>query len=178
MEKELGIDITSVSATAEHELGTIVRDPRGQMAGSQTRKFNTNGIGLGTTSQTEYFDSGKEYIYVRADAAIAQYDACMMKLGETDDPFAVVKTAAATDRCWGICEWASVDANDYFWMTVRGWVPIANVADASAQGDLLTPSATAGRLDSTAIAAGDKIIRAVTDGNASNQAGVYLHGGA
>jgi hypothetical protein len=172
--KELGIDVTSVSATAEHELGIIVDDPRGGVSGSMTRRYNTNGIGTETTAQVDYFAPGKRYIYVRADAAIAQYDACEMKLDETDAPFAVIKTASAASKLFGICEFASVDANDYFWLTIEGWIPIANVADASAQGDYLSPSATAGRLDSTALIAGDARCIAVTDGNASNNAGVYL----
>ena len=172
-DKLLGIDITSVSATAEHELGMIGEDPRGG-TGSYTRRYNTNGIGTGTTAQTEVYGPGKKYMYVRADAAIAQYDACIFKLGETDDPFAVVKTVDASSFAIGVAEWGSIDANDYFWLTIKGYVPVANVADAVTAGQYVTPSSTAGRLDATAIAAGDARIVAVTDGNASNQAAVYI----
>ncbi len=171
--KLLGIDITSVSATAEHELGLIVEDPRGGQ-GSYTRRYNTNGIGTGTTAETTNYAPGKRYMYVRADAAIAQYDGCMFKLGETDDPFAVVKTADASSFALGVAEQASIDANDYFWLTIEGYIPVANVADAVTAGQSITPSATAGRFDATAAAAGDARIIAVTDGNASNQAAIYI----
>ena len=171
--KELGIDVTQVDDTPQHELGAEVLEIRGG-AGTLTRTYNTNGIGIIGTAETTRYDANKRYIYVRADAAIAQYDAVEMKLGETDDPYAVVKTAGATSPCWGIAE-VAIGQDKYGWITIHGFVLTANVADASAQGDFLSPSATAGRLDSTALVASDARIRAVTDGNASNQASVFLH---
>ena len=170
----LGFDPTQVDSTAKHPLGLEVHSVVSGH-GTETVVRNTNGIGTTGTSETKYLESHKKYRYVRADAAIAQYDACMLKLGESDDPYAVVKTGAATDWCEGICEVSGVDADEYFWLTIYGYVPIANVADASAEGDWVTPSATAGRLDSTAIAAGDKRIRAISDGDANNRAAVFLY---
>jgi len=186
--KLLGINPTQVDATAQHELGMIVEDTQGGY-GTTTKTIYPNG-GAAVT-ETIYRSGSKRYQYVRADAAIAQYDACMRKAGEADAPFAVVKTTASLQvLCAGICEVSGVGADSYFWMTIHGYVPIANVADASAADDLLSPSATAGRLATatftTTAATLDQLnagvrtalsgILAVTDGDANNRAAVYIHG--
>lgn len=189
MIKTLGIDVLQVDTTPQHELGAECEGIRGG-GGAITRIFNTNGIGLTGTSETINYRPNVRFVYVRADAAIAQYDAVEMKLDETDAPYAVVKTAGATSTCWGICEVANVGAGSYFWLTVHGYVPIANVADAAAQGNFVAPSATAGRLDTftftttaatlaqllAGFAAGIAQVRCVTDADANNRAAVYLHG--
>jgi hypothetical protein len=160
-----GINPTRISATAEFDLGAEVNDPRG---GSR---------------------AGNRIRYVRADAAIAQYDACKMKLTESDAPHAVIPTAATTDFVSGIAE-VSVTDQYYFWLTVHGYVPIANVADASAQGEVLGASGTAGRLETptftttaatlaqlnAGVRASISGIVAVSDASAGNQAAVYIHG--
>ncbi len=188
MIKHLGVNVRQVDTTAQHELGAIVEDVEGGY-GSSTRTIFPNGGAAETT--TIYRSGSKRYQYVRADAAIAQYDACMRKAGESDAPFAVVKTTASLQvLCAGICEVSGVAADSYFWLTIHGYVPIANVADAASADEILSPSATAGRLATatftTTAATLDQLnagvrtamsgILAVTDGNASNQAAVYIHG--
>lgn len=170
---EIGFDPLRVDTTPMHDLGMVCPEIVGGN-GSITRNYITNGIGILPTAETRYYAGNKVYMYIRADAAIAQYDAVELKLDETDAPYACIKTTNASSWCFGIAE-VAIPANSYGWLTIEGYVPIANVADASAQGDWLTPSATAGRLDSTAGAHGDSRIRAVTDGNASNQAAVFIH---
>ncbi len=187
-DKLLGIDLTSVSITAEHELGTEVDDPRGGY-GTETRSYNTNGIGLGATAQTRYLASGKRYRYVRADAAIAAGDCCKYKLGETDDPWAVVPTAATTDFGFGISEVAVTDQY-YFWITIHGFVKNAKVTTGVAAGSMVAPSGTAGRLDVftfTTTAATLAQLQAGYNAGlagimttvlaASNLADVFIHGG-
>jgi hypothetical protein len=158
-----GINPTKTHTTAQYPLGLEAMDPRG---GSR---------------------SGNRIRYVRADAAVAQYDAVQMKMDETDAPHAIIPTAATTDLVAGIAEIAFA-ANDYGWITVHGFVPIANVADASAQGDVLGASGTAGRLTTptftttaatlaqlnAGVRAAMRGIVAQTDGSAGNQAAVFI----
>jgi hypothetical protein len=165
--KIMGINPEVADATPQYALGTEVRDPRGG-----ARSLN-------------------KIRYVRADADIAQYDAIKQKLDETDVPNAVVATSATTDFVVGVAEIAITAASaPYFWLTVKGYVPIANVADASAAGDVLGASGTAGRLATPAFTTDDPTsaelnagvrasisgIVAAADANASNQAAVYIHG--
>lgn len=187
--KELGIDVTQVDDTPQHELGAEVLEIRGG-AGTLTRIYNTNGIGITGTSETTRYDANKRYRYVRADAAIPQYDCVSKKLAETDDPYAYVKTPDAVAFGEGIAE-VAIGADKYGWITIHGYVLTASVADAVVAGDFVAPSATAGRLDAftftttaatlTQLLAGFKAgvagIQAITDGNASNQASVFIHGG-
>jgi hypothetical protein len=187
-QKILGINVRSVDTTAKHELGMEVMDVEGG-EGTVTKSYYPNGQQTLVT-ETLYKSGSKVYKYVRADAAIAQYDACKMKLDETDAPNAVVKTAATTDLVKGICEVSGVSADYYFWLTIHGYVPIANVADASAQGEILGASGTAGRLETptftttaatlaqlnAGVRAAISGIVAVTDGSASNLAGVFING--
>jgi hypothetical protein len=162
-----GINPTRVDATPQYPLGSETWDPR-----------------TGVRSQNRIR-------YVRADADITQYAACQMKLDETDAPNGVIVTSATTDFVVGIAEIAVTAATaPYFWLTVKGYVPIANVADASALGDVLGASGTAGRLATptftttaatlaqlnAGVRAAITGIVAVTDGSAGNQAAVYIHG--
>jgi hypothetical protein len=186
--KELGIDVTSVSATPEHELGVEVTEVVGGQ-GTITRTYNTNGIGTTGVDTVSNYAANKRYRYVRADAAILAGDACMKKFGETDDPYAVVKTAATTDLVDGVAEVAVPDQY-YFFLTIHGFVKNVNVEDASARGDILGAGATAGRLTTptftttaatlaqlqAGVKAAMKGIQAVTDGSAGNLADIFIHG--
>lgn len=189
MIKELGIDPTVVDTTAQHELGAEVEEIVGG-SGSITRVVNNNGIGTTGTSTTTIYAPNKRYRYCKATAAIAQYDAVQWDLADTDKPYAVKKTAATTDLGIGICEVAGVAvATPYFWLTIRGYVPVANVATGTTAGKMLAPSGTAGRLDlftftttAATLAQLEAGVRAtllgavaVTDA-ASNLAAVYLFG--
>lgn len=186
--KTLGINVRQVDTTAKHELGMEVSDVEGG-EGTVTKTYYPNGI-TSLTTETLYKSGSKRYRYVRADAAIAQYDACKMKLDESDAPNAVVKTAATTDLVSGICEVSGVAQDYYFWLTIHGYVPVANVEDASAQGDVLGAGSTAGRLTTptftttaatlaqlnAGVRAAMSGIVAVTDGDSNNRAGVFLIG--
>lgn len=191
MIKELGVDPTMVDLSAggaQHELGAELAEIVGGQ-GSITRLVNTNGIYNGQVSTTTYYNPNKRYRYVRATAAIAQYDAVMYDTAGADTPYSVKKTAATTSFGFGICECTPVTTGDYFWLTVHGYVPIANVATGTTNNAFVAPSATAGRLDlftftttaatlaqlAAGVAASVAGIYCLTNAT-SNQAAVFIHG--
>lgn len=141
MEKMLGIDITRVTTTPLHEVGTIIEDPRGGSIG--TLSFS-DGFG-GTITRTG--NPGAEYRYVKAGAAIAAGDAVKVDNSGTDadKPGTVIPTSGVTDIVEGIAH-VAIASGSYGFITTKGRVYAAKVTDGGAEGDALGASATAGTL--------------------------------
>jgi hypothetical protein len=93
---------------------------------------------------TKSFDeNGNEYTYVKAGAAIAQYDAVRFAgsaLGYDD----VRPTSAAGQVCIGAAQIA-IASGSYGWILSRG-VGTVKVVVSTAAGSALLPNATAGTL--------------------------------
>lgn len=120
-EKMLGVDITVVDATAQHELGTEYLDGR----------------------------TGKKYRYVKATAAVTKSNALQYDSGNADEPNAVKHTDAAAQAFagWVPDNLASNPASgNFFWMLIRGKLVDGNVATGVAANDVLGSTSTAGRV--------------------------------
>ena len=90
-------------------------------------------------------EDGKEWIYVQANGAIAQYDA----VGIDEAGQAAPVTKAMLDDSWkvGVAQVAFAD-NEYGYVQIRG-VAEVNVLASCAADAILYSSATAGSLDDT-----------------------------
>lgn len=89
-------------------------------------------------------ENGVDYIYVQADDAITQYQACKLDLAASTTGNKVTPTGATTDRIAGVAQVAVTDEY-YFWLAVKGMVT-CKIATAASAGDLLSGTATAGVL--------------------------------
>lgn len=122
-DKVLGIDVTSVLTSAEHELGLRVPDPANPQ---------------------------NHYVYVQADDAVAQYDAVTLDFAAGGSgaaasvPHLVTPTSAATSFFVGVAQ-VAIAAGSYGFILVEG-EGIVQAETAVAQGDVLAPSAVAGEL--------------------------------
>ena len=106
---------------------------------------NTHGIPLGTRA---YASGGREYVFVKAGAAIALYDAIRFNGSATgfDD---VRPTSAAHQFVIGGADGTAFASGDYGFMLARGYTTVL-VTDAVAAGASLRSSATAGLLITSA----------------------------
>lgn len=110
------------------------------LAGDTTKRSTTALNDLGAKG---YDALGNEYTYVKAGAAIAQYDACRMNgsaLGYDD----VRPTSAAGQVVLGAAQNA-FSSGDYGFLLTRG-VGTCKVVAATAAGVALVPNGTAGTL--------------------------------
>lgn len=108
--------------------------------GDSTRRTTTQELPLGAKA---HGPTGEEYIYVKAGAAIAQYDACRhagSALGHDD----VRPTSAANQLVVGVADTAFA-SGEYGFIQSRG-VAICKVVAATAAGSLLVTNGTAGTL--------------------------------
>lgn len=127
-QKILGVDPLVVDTTQEHELGLELD-----------------------------FNDGTRRRYVRAGAAVAQYDALIVD--QAEGPFDWQPSAAADVPIVGICPVSGVSDNYFFWAITKG-VAYVKVAATIVAGAVLVPIATAGTLDDTAAAAGNALAMA------------------
>jgi hypothetical protein len=119
-------------------------------ATSTTRKFRVGSVRRAV--------NGTDYMYVKAGAAIAQYDACRFNAGLED----VRPTSAAGQVVIGVAQ-VAIASGSYGWIAVRGLMT-AKVVAATAAGSPLVTNATAGTLalaDATAIT-GPRAVATVT----------------
>lgn len=115
--KLLGIDITLVTSDQRHELGIEID-----------------------------CDDGTRRKYVRAGAAVAQYDALIVDVAEGH--YDLTPASAANQPIAGVAPYAMTD-NYYGWVIVRGKATCKVAATVVAGAPLVT-TATAGTLDDTA----------------------------
>jgi hypothetical protein len=108
--------------------------------GDSTRRTTTQEMPLGTKA---YGPSGSEYVYVKAGASIAQYDACTFQGSATgyDD---VRPTSATQQYIVGVADTA-FSSGDYGFLQSKG-VCTCKVNTSDAAGSLLVTKATAGTL--------------------------------
>lgn len=109
---------------------------------STTKKFRLGSVRRST--------AGVDYCYVKAGAAIAQYDAVRLNAAGFED---ARPTSAAGQVVFGVAQ-VAIASGSYGWVAVRGQVTCKVVA-ATAIGSPLVTNATAGTLalaDATAIA--------------------------
>lgn len=119
-----------------------------------TRVDTVQKFPLGQTITTA---NGGRYRYIRAGAAIAQYDA--LKADAAEGAFDWQPTAAADEGILGIAQVAIGD-NEFGWVLIegKGFVKVAATVVAGAS---LVTIATAGTLDDTAAAAGNALATGV-----------------
>lgn len=125
MRKLLGIKATDVDSVQKHALGIEVD-----------------------------FDDGTRRRYVRAGAAVAQYDALIIDFAE--GKFDWQPSAAADVPIVGVCPVSGVSDNYFFWAIVKGPANV-KVAATIVAGAILVPIATAGTLDDTAATAANAL---------------------
>ncbi len=95
-------------------------------------------------------DDGTRRKYVRAGAAVAQYDA--LKVDVAEGAYDLDPTGAVLQPIAGVCPVSGVADNNFFWAIVRGKATV-KVAATIVAGAHLVSTATAGTLDDTAAAA-------------------------
>lgn len=106
---------------------------------------NTHGIPLGTRA---YASGGREYVFIKAGAAIAALDALRFN-GSADGFDDVRPTSAAHQFVVGAADGTAFDSGDYGFMLARGKTTVL-VTDAVAAGASLRSSSTAGLLITSA----------------------------
>lgn len=94
---------------------------------------------------------GTRYRYIKAAAAIALGDALIIDTAQADEPNLLIPSSAVNQSVAGVATYA-IPINNYGWVVVRGKVPSAKVAAATAAGAQLGTSAVAGTLSTIAIA--------------------------
>lgn len=117
--------------------------------------------------------------YVRAGAAVAQYDALVQDFAE--GVFDWQPVAAADTTVLGVCPVAGVADNYFFWAIIAG-PAFVKVAATIVVGAPLVPVATAGTLDDTAATAanalamssGVGVVAVLDDSPSAGIAKVYL----
>ena len=119
--------------------------------------LGVNPLNVDTAQQHElglelFFNDGTTRRYVRAGAAVAQYDALKVDFAEGQNDFQ--PTAAALDAVAGVCPVTGVSDNNFFWAIRRGPANV-KVAGTIVAGAHLVPIGTAGTLDDTTAAAGE-----------------------
>lgn len=134
MSKILGVDVTSTSTTAEHEVGVKAIDPA-----------NPQNV----------------YQYVQADDAVAQYDAVQLDVAAAGSgssanvPFLVTPTSAADQIIVGVAQ-VAIAAGSYGFILIEGGGTVKAAATVVAGAPAVT-IATAGTLDDTVAAAGNAL---------------------
>lgn len=111
-----------------------------------------------------------------AGSTISKGDAVILKLpddGGGDGVEVTTTTTADSNRVIGIAA-EDIEDDAFGPIVIWGIVEEANVADASAAGDLLGTSATAGRLATGTTTHGTAIALALTDATAANTATVFV----
>ena len=108
--------------------------------GDSTRRTTTAELPVGTRV---HGIGGSVWVYVKAGAAIAQYDACKCN-GSAAGYDDVRPTAAISELAIGVAD-AAFSSGDYGFIQVEG-VCTCKVVAATAAGSLLVTSATAGTL--------------------------------
>lgn len=110
------------------------------IASNSTKTSTTQKLPLGTKA----FDAnGNEYTYIKAGAAIAQYDAVRFN-GSAAGYDDVRPTSAAGQVVIGAAQ-VALASGEYGWILSRG-VGTVKVVVATAAGSALVPNATAGTL--------------------------------
>lgn len=127
-QKILGIEVTDVDTVQKHALGLEVD-----------------------------CDDGTRRRYVRAGAAVAQYDALIIDFAE--GPYDYQPSAAADTPIHGVCPVSGVADNNFFWAVVQGKTNV-KVAATIVAGAPLVPTAVAGTLDDTAATAANALAMA------------------
>lgn len=117
-----------------------LKAPFGFPKHTSTTRDTTAKLTLGTVA---YDDAGAEYRYVKAGAAIAQYDAVTFN-GSASGFDDVRKTSAVNQLVLGVAT-AAFNSNEYGFVQTRG-VATVKVVDATAAKALLASTATAGVL--------------------------------
>jgi len=117
--------------------------------------LGVNPLNVDTAQQHELgleldFSDGTTRRYVRAGAAVAQYDALKIDFAEGINDWQ--PTAAALDVVKGVCPVSGVSDNNFFFAIVNGPANV-KVAGTVAAGAHLAAVATAGTLDDIADAA-------------------------
>lgn len=108
--------------------------------GDSTRRTTTQELPLGTKA---YGPSGQEYVYIKAGATIAQYDACTFQ-GSAAGYDDVRPTSATQQYIVGVADTA-FSANQYGFIQSKG-VCTCKVNASDAAGSLLVTMAAAGKL--------------------------------
>lgn len=155
----LGWNVEKTHASPQHRLGLRIRDPR---------------------------DGVNEYMYVRADDAVAAGDAVAIDAAAAgsgdaaDVPFLVTPTGAGS-AVLGVAH-VAIPAGYYGFITVYGKVDNAKVASGATAGGQLTPTATAGQLAvqaataDLALAAGSGAGVIAVSGESGGKAAVFVVG--
>lgn len=99
-------------------------------------------------------DDGTRRKYVRAGAAVAQYDALIVDFAE--GKFDYQPSAVADTPLAGVNILSGISDNYFFWAIVRGPANV-KVAATIVAGQPLVPIGTAGTLDDTAAAVGNAL---------------------
>lgn len=130
----LGIDVTSVKAAAEHQLGLEV-----------SPDSNPQNV----------------YRYVQADDAVTQYDAVTIDTAvggsgsSANVPYVVTPTAAADTVIYGVAQ-VAFTAGYYGFVLIKG-AGTVNAATTVVAEAHAVPTATAGQLDDTAASAANAL---------------------
>jgi len=143
------LDIDRVTTAQEHDLSTIMDDPRGKFGVITINRVIAGSV----VTETVRYSPGGQFMYVQAGSTIvgadaaAGGDALMISNAGSDTlkPGLVIPTAGVTDVVAGIAR-VSQATSSFGWMQIRGRVYNCKVADGFAEGDALGASATAGRL--------------------------------
>jgi len=127
-----GINATQVDTTAQFTPGIECEDPRTVTLMGNTIK------------------------YIQATGTITAGDAVQIDVTATaaNRRFSVIRTSAVDQVLEGIAN-ASMTANQFGWITVKGFFTNANVVTGAAAGAVLGTSATAGRLATSGGVAAD-----------------------
>jgi hypothetical protein len=146
------LDIDRVTTAQEHDLSTIMDDPRGKFGVITVNRVIAGAV----VTETVRYSPGGQFMYCKANATIVGADvagggdACKVDDAGTDanKPGFVVPTAAAAAQIVAGISRVSVANGSFFWLQIRGRVYNAKVTTAgTAEGDALGANpATAGTL--------------------------------
>lgn len=183
--KKLGIDLARACSTTQlHELGMEVTDPRG---GEQDLTYTQylNGVGTAITVRKKFAPNAC-YRYVKFLGTVTAGDACRKDVTATAAirDATAIRTSAADQVLEGIAVLSAI-SGQFGWLQFKGRFYDANVADASAAGDVLGSTSTAGRLGTPTPSATNALAaaasrcgapQAVIDGTSGNLADIDLPG--
>ena len=146
MNKMLGVDINlTPSTTQQHELGMIVDDVRG---GEQdlTYTYYLNGVLTAVTVRKKYAP-GARFKYVKFNGTVAAGDSVKLDTSVAAGlrDATVIQSAAVDEISEGLAV-AAASAGMFGFIQIKGRFFDANVATAANVGEIVMPSATAGRL--------------------------------
>lgn len=89
-------------------------------------------------------ENGIDYIYVQANAAITQYQACAIDAAASTTGNKVTPTTATSSYVEGVAQ-VAVTTQYFFWLAIKGVVS-CKILTAATVGQLMTSTAVAGVL--------------------------------